>query len=122
MSSPLAEIAEDLEPMPAANIAEPPAPAPQDPGFDLASAGLPESILRIPVTVQIVLGTTRMPIGKVADLKPGSTVTLDQKLGAPVTVLVNGREVAKGELFVLDGEQDRLGVTITELAPAAGRG
>lgn len=82
-----------------------------------AAPELPDSILQIPVTVQVVLGSTRLPIGKVAELHAGSAVTLDQKLGAPVTILVNGREVAKGELFVLDGEMDRLGVTITELAP-----
>lgn len=88
-------------------------------------AGLPElpnSILNIPVNVQVVLGSTRMAIGKVADLKAGAVVTLDQKLGAPVAILVNGKEVAKGELFVLDNEGDRLGITITELAAAAARG
>ena len=78
---------------------------------------LPDSILQIPVTVQVVLGSTRLAIGKVAELRAGSAVALDQKLGAPVSILVNGREVAKGELFVLDGEMDRLGVTVTELAP-----
>jgi flagellar motor switch protein FliN len=113
VSSALNDLAEDLPPGPA----ETAAPA-AEPVFDMAAAALPESIMRIPVTVQIVLGTTRLPIGKVAELRPGATVTLDQKLGAPVTVLVNGREVARGELFVLDGEQDRLGVTITELAPS----
>ncbi len=81
---------------------------------------LPESILQIPVTVQVVLGSARLAIGKVAELRAGSLVTLDQKLGAPVAVLVNGREVAKGELFVLDGELDRLGVTITELVAPSG--
>jgi flagellar motor switch protein FliN/FliY len=85
-----------------------------------AASTLPSSILQIPVEVQVVLGTARLPIGKVAELRTGSSVTLDQKLGAPVAILVNGKEVAKGELFVLDGETDRLGVTITELAPKAG--
>ncbi len=80
---------------------------------------LPESLLRIPVTVQIVLGSVRLPLSQVADLKAGSTVTLDQALGAPVTVLVNGKAVARGDLFVLEGEGDRLGVTITDLTPSA---
>lgn len=79
------------------------------------SPALPESILQIPVTVQVVLGSARLAIGKVAELRTGSTVTLDQKLGSPVAILVNGKEVAKGELFVLEDEMDRLGVTITEL-------
>lgn len=85
---------------------------------DLTNDALPATIQQIPVNVQVVLGSARLPIGKVAELRAGSAVTLDQKLGAPVAILVNGKEVAKGELFVLDGENDRLGVTITELAAA----
>lgn len=83
------------------------------------ASALPESLLRIPVTVQIVLGSVRLPLSQVAELKAGSTVTLDQALGAPVTVMVNGKAVARGDLFVLEGEGDRLGVTITDLTPAA---
>lgn len=85
-------------------------------------SAMPDSILHIPVNVQVVLGSARLAIGKVAELKAGSIVTLDQRLGAPVTILVNGKEVAKGELFVLDGEMDRLGVTITDLAPHSATG
>jgi flagellar motor switch protein FliN/FliY len=77
-------------------------------------------MLRIPVVVQVVIGTTRLPFAKVAALGVGSIVSLDQKLGAPVTVLVNGREVARGDLFVLEGEDSRLGITVSELLPATG--
>jgi flagellar motor switch protein FliN/FliY len=73
-------------------------------------------VLRIPVSVQVVIGTARLPLAQVAELAPGATVTLEEKLGTPARVLVNGREVARGELFVLDGEGDRLGLTITEVA------
>lgn len=118
MSSPLDEIASSLLEAAAPAAAADSVAAPDS--FAAAGPALPESLLRIPVTVQIMLGTVRLPLSQVAALKPGATVTLDQKLGTPVTILVNGKEVAKGELFVLDGEQDRLGVTITELAPPAG--
>lgn len=87
---------------------------------DLMNDALPATIQQIPVHVQVVLGSTRLPIGKVAELQAGSTLILDQKLGAPVIILVNGKEVAKGELFVLDGDNDRLGVTITDLGAAPG--
>lgn len=89
--------------------------------FAIDAASLPEPLLRVPVAVQVVIGSTRMAVGKAAELTAGATVLLDQRLGAPVAILVNGREVARGELFVLDGEADRIGVTITELA-APGRG
>ena len=85
-------------------------------------SGLAAAVLRIPVSVQVVIGTARVPLADVARLGPGSTLTLEEKLGAPARVLVNGREVAKGELFVLDGGENRLGLTITEVAgdgPAA---
>jgi flagellar motor switch protein FliN/FliY len=80
---------------------------------------MPELIMRIPVTVQVVLGTVRMPIAEIAKLAAGSMVTLDQALGTPVSLLANGREVARGDIFVLDGEEARLGVRITELVGSA---
>ncbi len=80
------------------------------------TAGLmPESVLKIPVAIQVVIGTARLPLSKVAQLGPGSMIPLDQKLGSPATILVNGREVARGDLFVLEGGGERLGITITEV-------
>lgn len=78
--------------------------------------GLPNAVLRIPVSVQVVIGTVRLPLSHVAQLAPGATVALEEKLGAPSKVLVNGREVAEGDLFVVDVESGRLGLTITKVA------
>lgn len=78
--------------------------------------GLPNAVLRIPVSVQVVIGTVRLPLSQVAQLAPGATVALEEKLGAPSKVLVNGREVAEGDLFVVDVESGRLGLTITKVA------
>ena len=85
------------------------------PPRDLLAGLMPESVLKIPVSVQVVIGTACLPLSKVAQLGPGAMIPLDQKLGSPATILVNGREVARGELFVLDGEGERLGITITEV-------
>lgn len=78
--------------------------------------GLPNAVLRIPVSVQVVIGTVRLPLSQVAQLAPGATVALEERLGAPSKVLVNGREVAEGDLFVVDVETGRLGLTITKVA------
>lgn len=80
------------------------------------------ALLQIPVSVQVVLGSVRLPLSRVAELSPGATINLDQKLGEPASILVNGREIAKGNLFVSDGEDERLGITITELIPATPAG
>ncbi len=84
------------------------------------AANMPKSVLKIPVAIQVVIGSARVPLSQVAQLGPGSMITLDQKLGAPALILVNGKEVAKGELFVLDGEGSRLGITITEVTGSGG--
>lgn len=78
--------------------------------------GLASAVLRIPVSVQVVIGTVRLPLSQVAQLAPGATVALEERLGAPSKVLVNGREVAEGDLFVVDTESGRLGLTITRVA------
>ncbi len=81
---------------------------------------VPASVLRIPIAIQVVIGSARVPLSQVTQLGPGSTITLDQKLGTPAVVLVNGREVAKGELFVLDADGGRLGITISEVTGGGG--
>ena len=78
-----------------------------------------DAILSIPVTVQVVLGTTTMPVSKLMKLGRGAVITLDQKVGAPVNVLVNGRVVARGEVMVLDDDSSRFGVTLTEIVGSA---
>lgn len=95
-------------------------PDPQTPDTGSAVSSLPGAVLRIPVSVQVVIGSARLPLSQVAKLAPGTTLTLDEKLGAPARMLVNGREVARGALFVVDETEGRLGLTITEVAgPAA---
>lgn len=83
---------------------------------DARGLALPEAVLRIPVSVQVVIGSARIPLAQVAKLAPGTTLTLEEKLGAPARMLVNGREVARGTLFVVDEGEGRLGLTITEVA------
>lgn len=73
---------------------------------------------KVPVTVQVILGSTRIPLNILLSLKQGSLVQLDEKLGEPVGIVVNGCKIAMGELFVLDGTDDKLGVKITELLSA----
>lgn len=73
---------------------------------------------RVPVTVQVILGSARIPLNKLLSLKTGSIIQLDEKLGEPVGIIVNGCRIAMGELCVLDGEDDNLGVKITSLLTA----
>jgi flagellar motor switch protein FliN/FliY len=85
-----------------------------------AGTMVPDAVLRIPVAIQVVIGSATIPLSQVAQLGPGAMISLDQKLGTPASILVNGKEVARGDLFVLDGEGDRLGITITEVSGTRG--
>ena len=51
-------------------------------------------IMNIPVEVQIVLGSTEMPVSELMALQKGSTVALNRRIGEPVDVVVNGRKIA----------------------------
>jgi len=78
-----------------------------------------DAILRIPVTVQVVLGSAKMPVAHLMKLGRGAVVALDQRVGEPVNVVVNGRIVARGEVVVVDEDNSRFGVSLTEIVGSA---
>ncbi|MBO6901270.1 MAG: flagellar motor switch protein FliN [Rhizobiaceae bacterium] len=75
-------------------------------------------ILGIPVEVQIVLGSTEMPVSELMALHKGATVSLNRRIGEPVDVMVNGRKIAKGEITVLEDDPSRFGIKLTEINTA----
>jgi len=80
-----------------------------------------EAIMRIPVSLQVVLGSATMPVSNLMKLGRGAVVPLDHRVGEPVDVVVNGRVVARGEVVVVEDDNSRFGVSLTEIvgAPAA---
>ena len=77
-------------------------------------------IMRIPVSVQVVLGSTTMTVANLMKLSRGSVVKLDRAVGEPVDILVNGHIVARGEVVVMEDDSSKLGVSLTEvIGPAA---
>jgi flagellar motor switch protein FliN/FliY len=72
-------------------------------------------IMNIPVDVQIVLGSTEMPVSDLMALQKGSTVALNRRIGEPVDVVVNGRKIARGEITVLENDPSRFGIRLTEI-------
>ncbi len=102
-----------------------------DPAFKRSSAsggqvkggarpGHLDTVLQIPVSVKIVLGSATMPVANVLKLGRGAVVPLDRKVGEPVDVVVNGRIVARGEVVVLDEDNSRFGVSLTEVIGGPG--
>ncbi len=80
-----------------------------------------DQILGIPVKVEIVIGSAVMPVSNIMKLGRGAVVALDRRVGDPVDVVVNGRIIARGEIVVLENDNSRIGVSLTEIvgAPAS---
>jgi len=78
------------------------------------------AILSIPVTVQVVLGSTSLPVAGLMKLARGAIVALDQRVGDPVDVVVNGTVIARGEIVVVDEASQRFGVSLLEVVAGAG--
>jgi len=79
-------------------------------------------IMDIPVDVQIVLGSTEMPVSELMALQKGSTVALDRRIGEPVDVVVNGRKIASGEVTVLESDPSRFGIKLTHIVDSSRQG
>jgi flagellar motor switch protein FliN/FliY len=60
-----------------------------------------------------------MPVSSLMKLGRGAVVSLDQKVGDPVNIVVNGRTIARGEVVVVDEETARYGVSLTEIVASS---
>jgi len=78
------------------------------------------AILSIPVTVQVVLGSTSLPVASLMKLARGAVISLDQRVGDPVDIVVNGKVVARGEIVVVDESSQRFGVSLLEIVLGSG--
>lgn len=74
-----------------------------------------DTIMRIPVTVRVVLGSATMPVANLMKLGRGSVIPLERKVGEPVEVAVNGHTVARGQVVVMDEATSRFGIKLTEV-------
>ncbi|KZK81869.1 Flagellar motor switch protein FliN [Pseudovibrio sp. W64] len=79
-----------------------------------------EAVLGIPVDMQVVLGSATMPVASLLKLGRGAVIPLDHRVGEPVDIVVNGRTVARGEIVVVEDDNSRFGVSLTEIVGAKG--
>ena len=74
-----------------------------------------EAVFDVPVQVSAVLGRSKMDVGALLKLGPGSVLELDRRVGEAIDIYVNDRLVARGEVVLVE---DKLGVTMTEIIKA----
>jgi flagellar motor switch protein FliN/FliY len=69
-------------------------------------------IMDVPLEVTVELGRTSKSISDILDFAPGKIIELNRLAGEPIDILVNGKNVAKGEVVVIE---ESFGVRITEI-------
>ena len=72
-------------------------------------------IMDIPIDVQIILGASRMQVSSLMNLNEGAIISLDRRIGEPVDLMVNGRLIGRGEITVLENDETRFGIRLTEV-------
>jgi len=71
-----------------------------------------EFVLDIPLVLAVEVGRTRMTIGDLLSLGPGSIVELQKLAGEPLEVYVNDKLVARGEAVIVN---EKFGVRLTDV-------
>jgi len=66
----------------------------------------------VQVSLAAQVGTVSMSIERLFGLQSGDVVSMNELLEAPLTLMLNGKPVARGELLAID---DHFGVRILEL-------
>ncbi|MBX7291111.1 flagellar motor switch phosphatase FliY [Clostridium chauvoei] len=69
-------------------------------------------ILDVPLNISVVLGRTKKSIKDILNLSTGSLIELDKLAEEPVEILINGKQIALGEVVVID---ESFGVRITSI-------
>ena len=98
-------------PLPDLNAAD--APSIDDVGYSED-----EQVSRVASDLEAVFdvpGRSRMDVGALLKLGPGSVLELDRRVGEAIDIYVNNRLVARGEVVLVE---DKLGVTMTEIIKA----
>ena len=75
-------------------------------------------LLDVELPVRVSFGQTEMQLRDVFKLGTGSVIELDKSVNDPVTVIVNNKPIAKGEVVMVDGNY---GVRILEVESTADR-
>ena len=66
---------------------------------NIENTGVKRTVIdSLPVTVEAILGTATLQVGELTRLAPGDTFPLDNLLGDPVELRLNGEIIAYGEL------------------------
>jgi flagellar motor switch protein FliN/FliY len=66
----------------------------------------------VPLKISVLLGASQVTIKDLLQLQPGSVIEVDKLAGEPLEVLINDKEVARGEVLVIN---ENYGIRLTDI-------
>lgn len=66
----------------------------------------------VPLQISVLLGASQVTIKDLLQLQTGSVIEVDKLAGEPLEVLINGKEVARGEVLVIN---ENYGIRLTDI-------
>jgi flagellar motor switch protein FliN len=75
-------------------------------------------LLDVELPISVLFGNSEMPLKDILKLGPGSVIELDKSVNDPVTIIVNHKPIAKGEVVMVDGNY---GVRVLDVESTADR-
>ncbi len=87
---------------------------PEHPAPEAAAPQVPPQLAAIEVTLSVEVGNRLVPLRELLAVEPGQLFALDRMTNEPVTILVNGRPFAQGEVVAMG---ERFGVRLLEILP-----
>lgn len=66
----------------------------------------------VPLRISVLLGASQVTIKDLLQLQPGSVIEVDKLAGEPLEVLINDKEVARGEVLVIN---ENYGIRLTDI-------
>lgn len=80
--------------------------------MDLLDESRLSTVLGVKVKLSVRLGSCEMPMKNVLELASGMVMQLDQRVNEPVSLFINDKLIAKGEVVVVE---ENFGIKITQL-------
>ncbi len=71
-----------------------------------------EALLKVPVSLSIEVGRTKMALNDLLDTQEGAVIELERLLDEPLDILVNGALIAHGVVVLAE---DRFGIQVTDI-------
>ncbi len=103
---------EEFEPARVNPVAPAPVSEPKEGIQDVSESLNLNMIMDIPVDVHVEIGCTTLPVRDFLKLGVGSVLQLDRMVGEPADLIVNGKQIGRGDIVVVD---ETFGVRITSL-------